>query len=240
MGPEATACVFPPRGCVYRRAPRPGPRAHAPSQRHGHPRPDGSHPLRPRGGGLRENAAGACVFSEENGCAAVAIPATPPITLPTAFRRSSPSRLSTWCAKRPRASPPTAVRRSVSSRRTGRSKPASTSGNFRLGPYAGASLRAPPAGSHGAHLRRHQKRHARLSARFEDIHGELLDAGCDCAILACTELSCFAEEQRLPLLLCGCDDVLVEQSILACAGNSSAARFTDPARRAFLFYRGRP
>ena len=55
-------------------------------------------------------------------------------------------------------------------------------------------------------------------ARFEDIHGELLDAGCDCAILACTELSCFAEEQRLPSFYVDAMDVLVEQSILACGG----------------------
>lgn len=51
---------------------------------------------------------------------------------------------------------------------------------------------------------------------FIAVEGELAANGCQSAILACTELSCFREEYRLPRYYIDAMDVLAECAILAC------------------------
>ncbi|MDD4715777.1 MAG: amino acid racemase [Oscillospiraceae bacterium] len=60
---------------------------------------------------------------------------------------------------------------------------------------------------------------------FAGIDRELREAGCDGAILACTELSCFGAEERLPEeFYVDAMDVLVERSIEACGGRLKGGR----------------
>ena len=51
---------------------------------------------------------------------------------------------------------------------------------------------------------------------FITIEGELSANGCQSAVLACTELSCFKEQYRLPRYYIDAMDVLAERSIEAC------------------------
>ena len=59
-------------------------------------------------------------------------------------------------------------------------------------------------------------------ALFAKIDNELRRQGCDGAILACTELSCFAAEHDLLEYYTDAMGILVEQSILACGGRLRA------------------
>ncbi len=52
--------------------------------------------------------------------------------------------------------------------------------------------------------------------RFLHIERELKEAGCQAAILACTELSCFKEQHRLSNFYIDALDVLIERSVEAC------------------------
>ncbi|QOX65866.1 aspartate/glutamate racemase family protein [Anoxybacterium hadale] len=56
-------------------------------------------------------------------------------------------------------------------------------------------------------------------ADFLMIQEDLKNKGCDAAILACTELSCFKEQYKLPPYYIDAMDILTEQSILSCGGN---------------------
>jgi aspartate racemase len=55
-------------------------------------------------------------------------------------------------------------------------------------------------------------------ADFLTIQEELRKEACDAAILACTELSCFKEQYKLPLYYIDAMDILTVQSILSCGG----------------------
>jgi len=52
--------------------------------------------------------------------------------------------------------------------------------------------------------------------KFAAIHRDLLAQGCDCGVLACTELSVFATQHHLPAFYTDAMAVLAEQSVLAC------------------------
>ncbi len=52
--------------------------------------------------------------------------------------------------------------------------------------------------------------------KFSAIHRELVDLGCDCGVLACTELSVFAAEHQLPHFYTDAMDVLAVRSVQAC------------------------
>ena len=54
--------------------------------------------------------------------------------------------------------------------------------------------------------------------KFAAVHQDLQDQGCDCAILACTELSVFASQHHLPSFYLDAMAVLAERSIQACHG----------------------
>ncbi|MDF3000972.1 MAG: amino acid racemase [Bacillota bacterium] len=56
-------------------------------------------------------------------------------------------------------------------------------------------------------------------ADFLTIQEELKNEACDAAILACTELSCFKEQYKLPPYYIDAMDILTERSILSCGGN---------------------
>ena len=53
---------------------------------------------------------------------------------------------------------------------------------------------------------------------FMTVQEEILGKGCQAAILACTELSCFKELYHLPNFYIDAMDILTEQSILTCGG----------------------
>ena len=52
--------------------------------------------------------------------------------------------------------------------------------------------------------------------KFAAIHKELLSMGCDCGVLACTELSVFATAHHLPPFYTDAMAVLAERSVEAC------------------------
>ena len=52
--------------------------------------------------------------------------------------------------------------------------------------------------------------------KFSAIHRELVALGCDCGVLACTELSVFAAEHQLPHFYTDAMDVLAVRSVQAC------------------------
>ena len=54
--------------------------------------------------------------------------------------------------------------------------------------------------------------------KFAVVHQDLEDQGCDCAILACTELSVFSSQHHLPPFYLDAMAVLAERSIQACHG----------------------
>lgn len=52
--------------------------------------------------------------------------------------------------------------------------------------------------------------------KFAAIHQDLLDQGCDCGVLACTELSVFADRHHLPPFYTDAMAVLAERAVRAC------------------------
>lgn len=52
--------------------------------------------------------------------------------------------------------------------------------------------------------------------KFASIHRDLLDQGCDCGVLACTELSVFADKHHLPHFYTDAMAVLAERAVEAC------------------------
>lgn len=52
--------------------------------------------------------------------------------------------------------------------------------------------------------------------KFAAIHRDLMEQGCDCGVLACTELSVFATQTRLPSFYTDAMAVLADRSIEAC------------------------
>lgn len=52
--------------------------------------------------------------------------------------------------------------------------------------------------------------------KFAEIHRDLLDQGCDCGVLACTELSVFADKHHLPHFYTDAMAVLAERAVEAC------------------------
>ena len=62
---------------------------------------------------------------------------------------------------------------------------------------------------------------------FAKIDGELRQKGCDGAILACTELSCFAAEHDLLDYYTDAMGILVERCILACGGQLKLSESTS-------------
>lgn len=52
--------------------------------------------------------------------------------------------------------------------------------------------------------------------KFSAIHRDLEGQGCDCAVLACTELSVFAAQHHLPPFYTDAMAVLAERAVLAC------------------------
>ena len=52
--------------------------------------------------------------------------------------------------------------------------------------------------------------------KFAAIHKELLAQGCDCGVLACTELSVFASQHHLPHFYTDAMAVLAERAVEAC------------------------
>ncbi|MEA4932055.1 MAG: amino acid racemase [Lawsonibacter sp.] len=51
---------------------------------------------------------------------------------------------------------------------------------------------------------------------FSAVHRDLLAQGCDCGVLACTELSVFAAQHHLPPFYTDAMAVLAERAVLAC------------------------
>ena len=52
--------------------------------------------------------------------------------------------------------------------------------------------------------------------KFAAIHRDLLSQGCDCGVLACTELSVFADKHHLPPFYTDAMAVLAERAVEAC------------------------
>jgi aspartate racemase len=52
--------------------------------------------------------------------------------------------------------------------------------------------------------------------KFTDVHRDLLAQGCDCGVLACTELSVFATQHHLPPFYTDAMAVLAERAVEAC------------------------
>ena len=52
--------------------------------------------------------------------------------------------------------------------------------------------------------------------KFADIHRDLLAQGCDCGVLACTELSVFADKHHLPPFYTDAMAVLAQRAVEAC------------------------
>ena len=52
--------------------------------------------------------------------------------------------------------------------------------------------------------------------KFAAIHRDLIAQGCDCGVLACTELSVFASQTRLPPFYTDAMAVLADRAIQAC------------------------
>ena len=52
--------------------------------------------------------------------------------------------------------------------------------------------------------------------KFAAVHQDLLAQGCDCGVLACTELSVFADKHHLPHFYTDAMAVLAERSVQAC------------------------
>lgn len=52
--------------------------------------------------------------------------------------------------------------------------------------------------------------------KFTAIHQDLLEQGCDCGVLACTELSVFAAQHHLPPFYTDAMAVLAERAVQAC------------------------
>ena len=52
--------------------------------------------------------------------------------------------------------------------------------------------------------------------KFAEIHRDLLSQGCDCGVLACTELSVFADKHHLPPFYTDAMAVLAERAVEAC------------------------
>ena len=52
--------------------------------------------------------------------------------------------------------------------------------------------------------------------KFAAIHRDLLAQGCDCAVLACTEMSVFASQHHLPPCYTDAMAILAERSVQAC------------------------
>lgn len=52
--------------------------------------------------------------------------------------------------------------------------------------------------------------------KFAAVHQDLLARGCDCGVLACTELSVFADKHHLPHFYTDAMAVLAERSVQAC------------------------
>ncbi len=61
--------------------------------------------------------------------------------------------------------------------------------------------------------------------KFAAIHRDLEDQGCDCGVLACTELSVFADRHHLPPFYTDAMAVLAERAVQACR---------KPLRRIFI------
>ena len=53
-------------------------------------------------------------------------------------------------------------------------------------------------------------------AKFAAIHRDLEEQGCDCGVLACTELSVFADKHHLPPFYTDAMAVLAERAVQAC------------------------
>jgi aspartate racemase len=56
-------------------------------------------------------------------------------------------------------------------------------------------------------------------ADFESVEKQFRDEDCDCVILACTELSCYKEEQKLPDYYIDAMEAMAEAAILLCDKN---------------------
>ena len=52
--------------------------------------------------------------------------------------------------------------------------------------------------------------------KFAAVHQDLLAQGCDCGVLACTELSVFADKHHLPPFYTDAMAVLAERAVEAC------------------------
>ena len=52
--------------------------------------------------------------------------------------------------------------------------------------------------------------------KFAAIHEDLLSQGCDCGVLACTELSVFADKHHLPPFYTDAMAVLAQRAVEAC------------------------
>ena len=52
--------------------------------------------------------------------------------------------------------------------------------------------------------------------KFAAVHRDLLAQGCDCAVLACTEMSVFASQHHLPPFYTDAMAILAERSVQAC------------------------
>jgi len=61
--------------------------------------------------------------------------------------------------------------------------------------------------------------------KFAAIHQDLMEQGCDCGVLACTELSVFADQHHLPPFYTDAMAVLAERAVEACH---------KPLRRIFI------
>ena len=52
--------------------------------------------------------------------------------------------------------------------------------------------------------------------KFAAVHEDLLAQGCDCGVLACTELSVFADKHHLPHFYTDAMAVLAQRAVEAC------------------------
>ena len=94
-------------------------------------------------------------------------------------------------------------------------------GTHRPGHGAQSSLPRGPEKSHVSHLRRHQGGQGGGPGEIRCGPPGPEEQGCDCAILACTELSVFSSQHHLPPFYLDAMAVLAERSIQACHGGSS-------------------
>ena len=52
--------------------------------------------------------------------------------------------------------------------------------------------------------------------KFDAVHRDLIAQGCDCGVLACTELSVFSAQRQLPPFYVDAMAVLADRAIEAC------------------------